>query len=56
MDNWATRTQLYQVISVEPGRIAYRALNAMGDVHDAFRLERQADGTTQLVNEVGRPE
>lgn len=56
MDNWATRTQLYQVISVEPERIAYRALNAMGDVHDAFRLERQADGTTRLFNEVERPE
>lgn len=56
MHNWATRTQLYQVISVEPERIAYRALNAIGDVHDAFRLERTADGGTQLVNEVPRPE
>jgi len=55
MDNWATRTQLYQVISVEPERIAYRALNAIGDVHDAFRLEKTAEGGTRLVNEVERP-
>ncbi|MBL6714469.1 MAG: metallophosphoesterase, partial [Pirellulales bacterium] len=55
MDSWATRTQLYQVISVEPERIAYRALNAIGDVHDAFRLEKTAEGGTRLVNEVERP-
>jgi 3',5'-cyclic AMP phosphodiesterase CpdA len=56
MANWATRTQLYQVISVEPNRLSYRALNAIGDVHDAFRLERSEDGSTTLVNEVERPE
>ncbi len=55
MDNWATRTQLYQVISVEPERIAYRAHNAIGDVHDSVRLENTAEGGTRLVNEVERP-
>lgn len=56
MANWATRTQLYQVVSVEPQRLSYRALTAIGDVHDAFRLERAADGSTQLINEVERPD
>ena len=51
MESWATRTQLYQVISVTPESLSYRALNAIGDVHDAFRLERTAEGTTRLINE-----
>lgn len=56
MESWATRTQLYQVISVEPDTLSYRALNAIGDVHDAFRLERTASGTARLVNETERPQ
>ena len=56
MSTWATRTQLYQVISVEPDQLSYRALNAIGDVHDAFRLERAADGSTSLINDVERPD
>lgn len=55
MASWATRTQLYQVISVEPERIRYRALNAIGDLHDAFTLERKPDGSTHLSDHPEAP-
>jgi len=48
-------TQLYQVLRIDPQRIAYESRTATGRLYDAFELRRDADGGKQLVEiEQGR--
>lgn len=49
MARWATQTQLYQVISVRPDRLEYRALTATGGLFDAFDIARSPTGERRLV-------
>ncbi|MDG2524720.1 metallophosphoesterase family protein [Stenotrophomonas sp. HITSZ_GD] len=42
-------TQLYQVLRVDPQRIAYESRTATGRLYDAFELRRDADGGKRLV-------
>jgi len=48
-------TQLYQVLRIDPQRIAYESRTATGRLYDAFELKRDADGAKQLFEqEAGR--
>lgn len=48
-------TQLYQVLRIDPQRIAYESRTATGRLYDAFELQRDADGGKRLVEiEQGR--
>lgn len=48
-------TQLYQVLRIDPQRIAYESRTATGRLYDAFELRRDAAGRKRLVEiEQGR--
>lgn len=47
-DRTAADTQLYQVIDVEQGRLAFAAYTATGRLYDAFTLTRAPDGANRL--------
>ncbi|MEE7548033.1 metallophosphoesterase family protein, partial [Xanthomonas sp. Kuri4-1] len=42
-------TQLYQVLRIDAGRLAYESRTATGRLYDAFELVRGADGGKRLV-------
>jgi len=42
-------TQLYQVLRIDPQRIAYESRTATGRLYDAFELQRDARGGKRLV-------
>ncbi|WP_241093404.1 purple acid phosphatase family protein [Xanthomonas sp.] len=51
----AEDTQLYQVLKIEPARLAYESRTASGRLYDAFELLRAGDGGKRLVErESGR--
>ncbi len=43
-------TQMFQIIDVEPGRLAFKAYSVTGELVDAFELHRNASGETALKN------
>jgi len=42
-------TQLYQVLRIDPQRIAYESRTATGRLYDAFELQRDAQGGKRLI-------
>ena len=49
MDRAAANTQLYQVITIDSGKLAFKAYTVNGDLYDAFDLEKDKKGTNTLV-------
>lgn len=49
MDRAASNTQLYQVITVDPGKLAFKAYTVNGDLYDAFDLVKDKKGVNTLV-------
>jgi hypothetical protein len=52
-DRWmhraAENTQLYQVITVTPDTLHYRAMTVTGEVYDSFDLMKRKSGPNLLV-------
>lgn len=48
----AAHTQLYQIVTVTPTELHVVAKTAIGEVHDAFRIQKSADGRKRLVEDV----
>ncbi|MEM0994182.1 MAG: metallophosphoesterase family protein [Bacteroidota bacterium] len=44
MQRAASNTQLYQLIKIEDNRLRYEAYTVMGELYDAFELDKQANG------------
>ncbi len=49
MANWATKTQLYQVLKVDGDVLTYRAMTATGDLHDEFTIKKRDGQPNELV-------
>ncbi len=49
MANWATKTQLYQIIHVAGDELTYRAMTATGELHDEFILRKRQGQPNLLV-------
>lgn len=58
MDRGAENTQLYQVISIDGGRLRYEASTVTGDLYDAFELVKQKGKPNRLIDRIplGVPE
>ena len=54
-DRVAADTQLYQVISVEADRLAFKAFTAAGRLYDGFSLVRDGKGRKRMVERRGLP-
>jgi acid phosphatase type 7 len=52
MKRTAEDTQLYQIIRVEPSKIVYEARTAVGELYDAFTLEKQPGSINRLIEQV----
>ena len=50
MANWATKTQLYQVLKVDGDVLTYRAMTATGDLHDEFTIKKRDGLPNELVH------
>lgn len=46
----AAYTQLFQIITVDPDRLAYQSFTATGDVQDSFTLQKSGGGTRLIEN------
>ncbi|MBC8137461.1 MAG: metallophosphoesterase family protein [Fibrella sp.] len=59
-EDWMARTaedtQLYQVISVDNGKLRYEARTVTGELYDAFELQKRGDKTNKLVERVPKNE
>ena len=53
-DKVAEATELYQIVDVEPRRLAFRTFTASGRLYDGFTLERRADGAN-ILREIDEP-
>jgi hypothetical protein len=49
MDRAASNTQLYQVITVDSAKLAFKAFTVNGDLYDAFELNKDNAGKNTLV-------
>jgi 3',5'-cyclic AMP phosphodiesterase CpdA len=49
MDRAASNTQLYQVITVDHNKLAFKAFTVNGDLYDAFDLDKDKAGRNTLV-------
>lgn len=49
MDRAASNTQLYQVITINDTKLAFKAYTVNGDLYDAFDLEKDKKGQNTLV-------
>ncbi|SHN31901.1 Calcineurin-like phosphoesterase [Cyclobacterium lianum] len=48
-DRAAENTQLFQVINIEGDKLSFESYTAVGDLYDAFDLEKQEDGTNKFI-------
>ncbi|MEX2566953.1 MAG: metallophosphoesterase family protein [Cyclobacteriaceae bacterium] len=48
-DRAAENTQLFQVISIENNKLSYESYTAIGELYDAFDLDKQADGSNVFI-------
>lgn len=48
-DRGAENTQLFQVIRIEGDKLSFESYTAVGELYDAFDLEKQADGTNKFI-------
>jgi hypothetical protein len=49
MDRAASNTQLYQLITVDEKKLAFKAYTVTGELYDAFDLEKDKNGANTLV-------
>ena len=49
MDRAGSNTQLYQIITVDHNKLAFKAYTVNGDIYDAFDLEKDKKGQNTLV-------
>ena len=49
MDRAGSNTQLYQIITVDQNKLAFKAYTVNGDVYDAFDLDKDKKGQNTLV-------
>ncbi|QRR03704.1 purple acid phosphatase family protein [Dyadobacter sandarakinus] len=49
MDRAASNTQLYQVITIDEGKLAFKAYTVTGELYDAFELNKDANGSNTLT-------
>ncbi|MET7256633.1 purple acid phosphatase family protein [Dyadobacter fermentans] len=49
MDRAASNTQLYQAITVDQNKLAFKAFTVNGDLYDAFDLNKDKNGVNTLV-------
>jgi hypothetical protein len=49
MKRVAEDTQLYQIISIDGDKLRFEARTAVGDLYDAFELQKQAGEVNKLV-------
>jgi 3',5'-cyclic AMP phosphodiesterase CpdA len=49
MDRAASNTQLYQILTVDDNKLAFKAYTVNGDVYDAFDLEKDKKGVNTLI-------
>lgn len=54
MANWATQTQLYQVIHIDGNELTYRAMTATGELHDEFILRKRNGEPNELIKSMHR--
>lgn len=52
MERSAERTQLYQVIRIDGGKLTYESRTAVGTLYDSFELVKDAGKPNRLVNKV----
>lgn len=50
LERWGNNTPTFQVIAVDGGRLDYQAYTLIGELYDAFTLERSEDGALTLAN------
>lgn len=48
----AENTQLFQIISIDRGRLIYEARTATGQPYDGFVLEKQSKGPNRLIEQI----
>lgn len=51
-DRKAERTQLFQVLDVDGGKLRYRAYTAAGRLYDAFELQKRPGRLNRIVNRI----
>ncbi|WP_026628336.1 FN3 domain-containing metallophosphoesterase family protein [Dyadobacter alkalitolerans] len=49
MDRAASNTQLYQVITIDSAKLAFKAFTVNGDLYDSFELNKDDKGKNSLV-------
>ncbi len=54
-DEWleraAANTQLYQLITVDDNKLKFEAYTAIGELYDAFTLQKESNGTNTFIDE-----
>ncbi|MGA0555223.1 fibronectin type III domain-containing protein [Larkinella sp. VNQ87] len=50
MDRAASNTQLYQIISIDGGKLSYQAFTVTGELYDSFELTKTSKGQNQLID------
>jgi 3',5'-cyclic AMP phosphodiesterase CpdA len=50
MDRAASNTQLYQIVSIDGGKLAYQSFTVTGELYDSFELAKNAKGKNQLTD------
>ena len=54
MSHTGSQTQLFQVISVDGGRLDYQSWTASGELFDSFSLVKDASGASELIESPAR--
>ncbi|RCR67761.1 purple acid phosphatase family protein [Larkinella punicea] len=50
MDRAASNTQLYQIVSIDGGKLAYQSFTVTGELYDSFELAKNSKGKNQLTD------
>jgi hypothetical protein len=50
MDRAASNTQLYQIITVDGGKLLYQAFTTTGALYDAFSLQKKKNGQNAFMD------
>ena len=54
LNRTAENTQLFQVISIDGGKLQYQAFTATGQLYDAFDLIKQKNGSNKFVDKASK--
>ncbi|MFI4876607.1 MAG: metallophosphoesterase, partial [Blastopirellula sp. JB062] len=52
MERIGEDTQLYQIIHIDGGKLRFEARTAIGELYDAFELQKQGDGKNNKLTEI----